>query len=128
MPIYDYLCVSCNSSFTYEHPIDDHDQFNPGSCVHCRTPLRRTYKTVQFARVMQEYEHPQFGTVSSPRGISDAAKRAGEAASIRTGIHHNYLEADPTDAAAVGVTGKGLEDTARRKRELGLPEPKTPFT
>lgn len=130
MPIYDYVCrdSSCEGKGHFIHTIDEHDIFEVPPCVGCGGPMKRTYKTVQFANVMQEHVNSQFGRVSSPKGLTDAAKRASEAASLRTGIEHNYQPADPSDPASFGVTGKGLEDTARKRRSEGLTVPRTPFT
>lgn len=65
--------------------------------------------------------------VSNRRELDDAFKRSSEAASVRTGLNHEFVAVDPSDmrdASAHGVNENLLESTRKAHRdnpELLLP-------
>lgn len=122
--IYAYSCQSCDSQ---EH----HTGFRPigahldKPCQSCGGLLLRR-ASFQFRRGMAPHFNQSTGTyVSSQREFNDGLKRASEAATLRTGMDHNFQPVDVTDMKSLGVTDEGLEETRRRRRAEGLDKPST---
>lgn len=75
---------------------------------------------------MQEHYNPTVGRViTNKRQFADGLKVASERETLRTGIEHKYVEVDPTDSKALGVTEEGLDTTARRLVAEGKKDVKT---
>lgn len=110
MTVYGFRCRTCDTR------ANSHDRLatlgpcpNPG----CDGELKRCYRSVQLAPVMQEHYNPSVNAmVSSERQIVESFKRASDEYSARTGIEANFQPLDPKDAK---MTGDGLEATNRRR-------------
>lgn len=75
---------------------------------------------------MQEHWNPTVGRyVANERDFNDGLKRASEAASLTTGMDHNYVPVDLRDREACGATEEGLEHSKRVRRAQGLDAPST---
>jgi hypothetical protein len=70
---------------------------------------------------MKEHWNQAVGQyVSNSQDMSEALKRQSEAASVRSGIDHEFVMVDPADmadASAHGVNQDGLEETKRRRHD-----------
>lgn len=116
MILYTYRCRDCGAT----RDISD----NPNGvfpCSGCEDGIMRRVFSFNVQPAMQEHFNPSVGTVvSSKRQHADLLKRQSEAATIRTGIPHNYVPVDPADSRAVfGVTDEGLDATRAREVEDG---------
>jgi predicted nucleic acid-binding Zn ribbon protein len=112
MPIYEYRCSSCLTTV-----VDD----QPGSAraCSCGDNARRVWG-FRMAKVMHEHHNATTGTVvSDRRQIKNELRRLSEKASERTGIVHNYVEADLRDTKTLRVTDEGLNTTYDRKVRSG---------
>jgi hypothetical protein len=121
MALYEYQCRTCGQVDSITHPIepDWNPPQNMGECPNgCGTILRRVY-TLQIAKVMQEHYNSSVGkTVSSMRGYKDDLKRASEAATLKTGIPHNYVATGGSESTALtGIDPKTAPDLIRMDRE-----------
>ncbi len=71
MPIYEYICSSCESKFELLRPLSDAGQ--SASCPHCHTEARRVFSTFiafhSFADVEEGHE-PIAGTMNPCSGCS----------------------------------------------------------
>lgn len=123
MPQYEFKCPECQHRYTVE------DKDGPWYCLnHKYGPSPRLKRVFGFSLVkpMQEHYNPTTGTVvSNSRQFRDGLKVASDRETARTGIEHNYVEVDPTDAKALGVTEEGLDTTARRLVAEGKKDVKT---
>jgi hypothetical protein len=74
---------------------------------------------------MKEHFNVSTGTyVNNPREFADDLKRKSEAATLSTGLEHNFVPVDPADQREVfGITDEGLDDQVKRHTELGWREP-----
>lgn len=130
MPIYEFKCPSCGWRLDVECSIDQYStsayvdrSSAERQCESCGTPTARIL-SFSAKPIMPDHFNRSAGEyVTSERSLKDSFKRQSEAATIRTGIEHNFVPIDPGDKKALGVTDDGLEATARRKRELGEPLP-----
>lgn len=79
-------------------------------------------------RPMQEHYNLATGSwEDSERGIREKLKAASDAASIRTGINHNFVPIDLRDKEACGVDDEGLDATYKRRRDTGQTSAKTVY-
>jgi hypothetical protein len=84
--------------------------------------MRRCYRSVQIAPVMQEHYNPSVDShVSSVKQIDESFKRKSDEISEATGIETRLAQVDPKDLQA-GATNEGLEATNRVRHARGLPE------
>lgn len=96
---------------------------NLGTLVHCGGQVRRVF-SFSTRRSMPEHYNQSAGTyVSSERQLRDAFKAQSEAATIRTGLEHNFVPVDPRDKERLGVTSEGLRETYDRRKALDMPIP-----
>lgn len=85
--------------------------------------MRRDFHSVSVLPAFQgHFNHSVGAYVSSMREFKDHLKRGSEAQSLRTGVDHNYVPVDPGEGR--GVTESGLDETRKRRRELGIDQPK----
>ncbi len=113
---YSYFCTICGNE-----DIDTHFErigaVGPCPCIVCGSVMRRGY-SFSFVRSMAEHFNNSTGQyVSNSRDFGDQLKRKSEEASLRTGMDHNFVPVDVTDAKALGVTDEGLEETHRRHHD-----------
>jgi hypothetical protein len=145
MPQYEFKCRVCWLTITQqtrELPVGNHYHVRfpaptgmpPARPVHPYAAIPEYAEPCDFKRVfgfsviqpMQEHYNPTTGSVvSNSRQFRDGLKIASERETARTGIEHNYVEVDPTDAKALGVTEEGLDSTARRLVAEGKKDVKT---
>lgn len=123
--IYTFQCQSCfwETHDTISVPIGAP---YPAPCQQCGGLVRRRV-SFSFRRSLAPHFNQSTGNyVSNERDFADQLKRKSEEATLRTGMEHNYVPVDVTDAKALGVTDDGLEVTKRVRRNLGLdPAPTT---
>lgn len=120
MPRYEFKCKICGCVVTQptrELPLE----LLTGGCNFVRV------WGFQYTPAMTEHYNPTTGSVVRTKSqFKDGLKQASERETARTGIPHNYVEVDPTDHKALGVTDEGLDATARRIMAEGKPTPKFP--
>lgn len=122
--IYEYKCRQCG------YRVDLTTLTGPYSCPNCEGGVVKRVFSFNVQPSMAEHYNPSVGTVvSSKRQHFDLLKRQSEAATIRTGIPHNYVPVDPADSRAVfGVTDEGLDATRAREVEDGKRDVQRYFT
>lgn len=122
MPIYEYKCPECSNRDELSLSIEEYSDIEVVEC-NCGTVMSRIFSfTVKTP--MQEHMNNTTGQlVSSERQFKDQLKRQSEAATIRTGIEHNFQPVDANDRATFGVTSEGLDATYNRRKELGMAIP-----
>lgn len=114
--MYGYRCRVCGATADSSRRTD-----SLGPCPDCSSgELRRCYRGVQLAPVMQEHYNPAVnGPVSSAKQVAEELKRQSDKYSERTGIESRFVPVDPGDA---GGTNDGLEATNRVRHARGEPE------
>lgn len=119
MAVYEWRCPECRQAYATRRPLGD---TTPPTCPPCQTPVKRRYSPFAIQIPMQEhYNHSVGAYITNERQFKDQLKIQSEAATLRTGLEHNFVPHDPRDAKdSLGVTDEGLEATYRRRRELGL--------
>lgn len=122
MPVYDYRCAFCGLLAQQRRSI--HDNGPLPQCPKCHAPMVRDYGSgFAFVRPMQPHFNLSVGHwVSNKRQFNDSLKAASDEASERLGMEHHYIETDPTDTTALGVTEEGMDETYRRRRAAGQTE------
>ncbi len=118
MTQYNYRCTGCHRLFACETRAD------ATRCPDCRGHAIRKF-TFNVQGSMKEHWNSAVGQyVSNRHEMDEALKRQSEAASVRTGIDHEYVRVDPADmadASAHGVSEDGLEETRRRQHDPIVP-------
>lgn len=131
MPAYLFKCKNpaCGLDFTFYATISAYASRagEPFTCPECATALGRRYTPLLIKPPSQGgYNHAVNGYVSGERDLREQLKAASEAAYKRTGIPADFKPVDLRDHEALGVTGEGLESTARAMhnegRKLDLPK------
>lgn len=90
------------------------------NCGTCQVPMGRSYEPVPFKLPLEgHFNHSVGRYVSGDKDFKDALRQASDDASERTGIPHNFQPIDMRDTERLGVTGEGLEETARRRHDKG---------
>lgn len=118
MPLYEYRCPECGGGARSQTRGDT----LPSPCPHCASPgpLKRRW-SLGFQMPMHEHFNSSVGKpISSMRQYTDELKRKSEIASITTGIEHRFVPVDPSDTAALGVTGDGIDESNRVREKLGM--------
>lgn len=119
MPKHAYACAVCGLEHDFYTPITESPP--PHRLCTCGEPAyRRFYPPSIMTSMPEHFSHATGGYVSNRRQFLDGLKRGSEEASIRTGTDVNYVEVDPGDKAALGVTDEGLDATHRVHRSIGL--------
>lgn len=117
MPRYTFVCEGCGERSERVMTFAEHDEWRESDHLHSIICLGMWEQVLDFryGRPMPEHYSPALGRpVSSSRDFHDGLKRQSEAASVRTGIEHNYMTVDPTDPSSAGVNDAGMEATNRR--------------
>lgn len=107
---YQYTCGNCGATATTLTPADS------TVCPRCGQSTRRDFSFGIARSIPEHFNHSVGMHVTNERQLRDALKVASEEASHRLGVDHNYeylSPADMADASAHGVTGEGLDATAR---------------
>lgn len=119
MAMYEYRCTGCRDTTT----LDVRVRLPELPCVTCGT--KTTHKRV-FSFTVQPMMHEHWNkAVGAP--ISDMGqfrrelKRRSEEATEHTGIEHSYVPVEHGDAAAVGATNEGIDESNRIRSKLGEP-------
>jgi hypothetical protein len=131
MPIYEFDCRECGEGFSVHLSIQSYAT-GPYSdraskerqCENCGAVTARSFAFSIKTPMPDHFNRSAGEYVSSERALRDAFKRQSEAASVRTGIEHNFVPLDASDAKAAGVTSEGLDETIKRRRRLGMQVPK----
>jgi len=125
MPLYEYRCDGCGEIEVLQRIRDDALEVCP---ICDEGGIRRCYKAVQIAPVMQEHFNHAIGKVISDKKtfVSELARKSDEMTE-RTGIPHNYVEVDLSEKEALGATEEGMDSTMRRRTETGQREAKKVF-
>lgn len=117
MTQYNYRCRGCNRLFASDTRAD------AVQCPDCQGEAPRKF-TFYTSTSMREHWNNAVGQyVSNRQEMDDALKRQSEAASVRTGIDHEFVRVDPSDmrdSSAHGVSEDGLEETRKRQHDLSL--------
>lgn len=115
MTQYNYRCSRCKQLFATETRAD------ATTCPLCLGNAIRKF-SFNVSGSMKEHWNTAVGQyVSNRQEMDDALKRQSEAASVRTGVDHEFVRVDPADMAdprAHGVSEDGLEETRRRQHDL----------
>jgi len=115
--LYQYRCNQCKRLFSTETRAD------ATTCPLCLGSATRKF-TFNVSGSMKEHWNTAVGQyVSNRQEMDDALKRQSEAASVRTGVDHEFVRVDPADMrdpSAHGVSEDSLEETRRRQRDLAL--------
>lgn len=69
----------------------------------------------------EHFNHTVNRPISSMTQFRDELRRQSEVATERTGIEHSYAPVEWGDAAAVGATNEGIEESNRVRAERGEP-------
>lgn len=110
MPVYAFACP-CGSRL--ERFVSQMSPPSPPLCPTCDTRMSRRF-SFSFRRSMPEHFNSSIGSyISNERDFKDGLKAQSEAATLRTGIEHNFVPADISEPAAYGVTDEGLDSTYR---------------
>lgn len=112
MPTYEYRCPNCQTTILATEP-------GSSQACACGANARRIWG-FRLASVMHEHHSSVTGTVvSDRRQIRSELRRLSEKATERTGVVHNYVEADLRDTKALRVTDEGLNTTYDTKVRSG---------
>lgn len=131
MPIYEFVCKNCGKEVSVALSITEYTD-GPYSkrdsierkCEVCGVQTARHFTTPSIKLPMPDHYNRSAGTyVTGERQLRDEFKRKSEAATIRTGVEHNFVPIDYSDRKALGVTDQGLDATYNRRKELGMPIP-----
>lgn len=117
MPEYQYKCHNCRVTFTTL----SRTEIPP--CPVCQEPATREFVFQARNSMPEHFSHSAGRYVSNERELRDAFKRQSDEVSERLGIEHEMeflTRAEMADPTAHGVTGEGLEDSAREWRDMGL--------
>lgn len=96
MTLYEYRCTHCSTAYSDFERANRIERY----CNKCEgtTTWQRVW-AVSIHRPMQEHFNHSVGKpISDPRQHADELKRASEAATLATGIEHNYVPIDYADA------------------------------
>lgn len=118
MAEYQYRCNSCRRLFA------SFTRADTTTCPDCQGPAVRKFGFYVSGGLKEHWNNAVGQYVSNEREMSEALKRQSEAASIRTGIEHQYEYVSPSemaDASAHGVSEDGLEESRRRRHDLFMP-------
>lgn len=120
MPNYHYRCSRCSIEEEHYFMFADYEQSVKVVCPQCGYTMERVL-SFAFHRGMSEHYNPTVGrVVKNSRDFHDELKRASEAATIRTGIPHNYQPIDIADLRNEATK----EASAKRRERLGQYEAK----
>lgn len=124
MPTYEYRC-DCGEEWAEVQSIAAYStRIGEPLCstIGCPGITHRVYEALPFTLPIEGHYNPAVGRyVSSRKDLADALKQGGEAAYLRTGIENDYQVTDLRDTDRHGVTGEGLEETARVRHDGGRP-------
>jgi len=124
MASYQYVCVGCSAHEEISNGAVSLADFEPPremQCTSCGSEMKRKY-SLSIHRPMHDHYNNTTGTViGSDRQFREELKRQSEAATIKTGIEHNF---EPIDRAelkknVVASDGAGLESTNRERVKNG---------
>jgi hypothetical protein len=125
MASYQYVCENGHTAEVHNGAIPLKD-FNPPTSLPacsagCGSEMKRKY-SLSIHRPMHDHYNNTTGTmIGSDRQFREELKRQSEAATIKTGIEHNF---EPIDRAelkknVVASDGAGLESTNRERVKNG---------
>jgi hypothetical protein len=115
MAQYQYRCGQCKRLFACETRAD------ATTCPDCLGPAVRKFSFNTSSSMKEHWNNAVGQYVSNRQEMDDALKRQSEAASVRTGVDHEFVRVDPGDMAdprAHGVDENNLEETRRRQHDL----------
>ncbi len=117
MPIYTYKCLSCAATGDLIISMDDSDVVQ--ICPYCTSDMKRIPSRFSTSTPFDSHFNPTVNAhVSSKSQFTDLLKAQSEAATLRTGIEHNYKAIDPRESKdMLGVTDEGLDATRRRAHD-----------
>lgn len=121
MPLYEYLCRTCDVELeTYASIISGPP--STVTCVECGQPTSTRVYNIAVERVSSFQPHFNKSVGRYVRTMSEFKsflQRSSEHMEERTGVPHNYTPVDPADGvAAHSIGGEGLEATRRRRYNL----------
>lgn len=112
-----FRCIQCGTEASVMAACGIGDYISH-PCKSCGGRLQRIIKSFQYSRPMQEHYNASVGRgVNSRRDFTEELKRQSERATLETGVEHNYVEVDPSDKTALGVTDEGLYETEKRRHD-----------
>ena len=121
--IYEYKCPKHSEVRRQTSARGDVQRFTCPACA-CDRDFKRVW-AVNIHRPMADHMNSTTGTmIGSNRQFKEELKGLSEAATIKTGIEHNYEPADPADLKkrVQDSDGAGLESTNRQRVNSGLKE------
>lgn len=115
MPLYEYRCKECG----YQRQSQKRDS-QLGYCPDCdRGILKRSWGFQMAPVVHQYFDHSTGQVINDRKHLLSVAKEMSDRQTERTGITHNYVPADMTDKATLGITGEGLDSTYNAQVKSG---------
>jgi predicted nucleic acid-binding Zn ribbon protein len=130
MPVYQFHCKQCDWRLDVVCSIDTYTSLGYSnrasekrSCAKCGAQTARVFNFSVKTMVPEHFNRSAGEYVTGERQLRDAFKRQSEAATIRTGIEHNFVPIDLADKKALGVTDEGLSETYDRRTKLGMRVP-----
>ena len=118
--IFEYKCPTCGWRDLSTERADRLAR----SCERCDNagPLHRVF-SLSVQRPMHAHWNPTTNSViSSNHQFDEEMKRLSAERTEQTGIEHRFVRHDPGDAAAIGVTSAGLDDSNKIRRSQGVSE------
>lgn len=97
-----------------------------GTFIRCGAVMKRVYTPFGFKRPMPAHFNLAAGEfVTNASKLQDAFNRKSESESARLGMDVNYQVVEPADQQAVFKTDEqGMDDTYRKRREMGMTQRK----
>lgn len=119
MAFYEYRCANCGTSRDTQVRGDSLNVL----CAICNeTTFHRRVWSVAFKPVMQEhFNNALGGPVSDEKKFAAALRQRSDEAFLHTGIEHKFVPIDMQDAAAVGATNHGIDESNRVRSRIGAP-------
>lgn len=119
MPLYEYKCRECGTPTTLASRVENPD-------LPCRTcgEITRHRRVFGFALkpMMHEHYNKAVGKpISDMHRFEAELRKKSDLASEHTGIEHRFVPVEYGDAAAVGATNEGIDESNRIRSMRGEP-------
>lgn len=129
-PKYSYKCVNCG-----HHDWSHLNEYTLWPCSMCRLndtledhlhPMRKTITECPGIPKMWHGHHSLTtgNWTTDRRQLSRDLRDGGDKQTQRLGMDHNYIEVDPSDKAAIGITDEGMDATHDHHVKIGAKESK----
>ena len=116
MPTYEFRCRGCAAQI-------EASQTEPAPCPECGGELKRVFGFNIGASFNEHYNNSVNRYVPNRTALRSAFSEASDSASAYTGIEHKFVERDPMDHAAFGLSDADVaqvkDDAARMRHGNG---------